>query len=111
MYLTTFTIHVVEYFFDSVDRGHHIYKSTWTPFNGEVLSVHPEDGNPHYTYAVGVLKDGVSTRYYFTIESGCGFLPAPNKRHLRARRKPVLNKIAAPVSERRLTTREYGIDN
>ena len=44
----------------------------------------------------------VSTRYYLNIEGGCGFLPAP---HLR---KPVLNKIAAPVSERRLTTHEYG---
>ncbi len=49
-----------EYFFDSEVRCHHIYKSTWTPFTGEVLSVHPEDGNPHDTYAVGVLKYGVT---------------------------------------------------
>ena len=40
--------------FDSVVRGHHIYKSIWTPVLGEELSVEPENGNEHDRYAVSV---------------------------------------------------------
>ena len=39
----------------SVIRGHHIYKSVWTPFIEEELMVEAEDGNEH---AVAVKKDG-----------------------------------------------------
>ena len=38
---------------DSVVRGHHVYKSIWTPFLGEVLRAEMKK-----TYAVAILKDG-----------------------------------------------------
>ena len=34
-----------------------MYKSVWTPFIGETLSLTPDDGNEHHIYAVGVVKD------------------------------------------------------
>ena len=34
-------------FFDSVVRGHHVFKSVWTPSLGEVLSVKEEEDNEH----------------------------------------------------------------
>ena len=43
---------------DSVVRGHHIYKSIWTPFLGEVLRAEMEEGNGEDRYAVAILKDG-----------------------------------------------------
>ena len=30
--------------FESVIRGHHVYKFVWTPFIGEILSLGAEDG-------------------------------------------------------------------
>ena len=39
-------------------RGHHIYKSVWTPFIGEELYLEPEESNEHDEYAVAVRKDG-----------------------------------------------------
>ena len=44
----------------SVIRGHHIYKSVWTPFIGEELVVKAEDGNEHdeAEHAVAVMKEG-----------------------------------------------------
>ena len=36
----------------SVIRGHHVYKSVWTPEVGEELSLVTEDGNEHDKYAV-----------------------------------------------------------
>ena len=42
----------------SVIRGHHVYKSVWTPEVGEELSVVTEDGIEHDKYAVAVIKDG-----------------------------------------------------
>ena len=42
--------------FESVIRGHHIYKSVWTPFIGETLSLTIEDGNAEDPYAVAVMK-------------------------------------------------------
>ena len=39
----------------SVIRGHHVYKTVWTPFIGQELSLKAEDGNAH---AVAVMKDG-----------------------------------------------------
>ena len=40
----------------SVVRGHHIYKSLWTPEVNEVLLLRRETGNEHDEYAVAVLK-------------------------------------------------------
>ena len=47
----------------SVIRGHHIYKSVWTPFIGEELVVEAEDGNEHDKNAVAVMKDGCVVRH------------------------------------------------
>ena len=47
------------YSFDSVIRGHHIYKFTWTPFIGEELILQPEGNNEHDKHAVAVMKDGI----------------------------------------------------
>ena len=48
--LLTFTV-------NSVVRGHHVYKSVWTPFLGEELVLEAEDGNEHDQHAVAVMKD------------------------------------------------------
>ena len=37
---------------DGVVRGHHVYKSIWTPVLGEELSTEREDNNEHDNYAV-----------------------------------------------------------
>ena len=37
---------------ESVIRGHHVSKTVWTPFVGEVLSLSPESGNEHDRFAV-----------------------------------------------------------
>ena len=42
----------------SVVRGHHVYKSVWTPLLGERLLVRPETGNNHDKYTVSVVKHG-----------------------------------------------------
>ena len=41
-------------FFDSVVRGHHVFKRVWTPSIGEVLS-----DNEHDVFAVSVEKAGM----------------------------------------------------
>ena len=43
---------------ESVVRGHHIYKASWTPNIGEELSVKREDDNQHDNHAVAVMKNG-----------------------------------------------------
>ena len=44
---------------DGVIRGHHIYKSVWTPFIGEGLVLKREEPeNIHDRYSVCVVKDG-----------------------------------------------------
>ncbi len=43
---------------ESVVRGHHIYKSSWTPVLGEELLLKREEGNQHDEYAVAVLRNG-----------------------------------------------------
>lgn len=48
-----------EFVLDSVIRGHHIYKSIWTPCLGEVLQAEVEDGNSEDQYAVAVSKGSV----------------------------------------------------
>ena len=37
---------------EGVVRGHHVYKATWTPTVGEILTVRQEPGNGHDTHAV-----------------------------------------------------------
>ena len=41
---------------DSVIRGHHIYKNIWTPFVGEILRVEQEVCNPENHFAVPIVK-------------------------------------------------------
>ena len=43
-----------EFQLDSVVCGHHVYKSIWTPADGEVLAVEVEVGNTEDQYAVAV---------------------------------------------------------
>ena len=45
-----------DFSFDSMIRGHHIYKKVWMPSVGEVLLV-KEEGNEHDRFAVSVMKD------------------------------------------------------
>ena len=42
---------------DSVIRGHHIYKDIWTPFVSEILCVEQEAHNTADHFAVAVVKD------------------------------------------------------
>jgi hypothetical protein len=65
--------------FDSVVRGHHIYKSFWTPLIGETLSLMTEDANAHDSQAVAVMKGGsivghaprgLARVFFFFIEHG-----------------------------------------
>ena len=44
---------------ESVIRGHHIYKTVWTPFTGEILTLTIEEGNENDPFAVAVMKDSV----------------------------------------------------
>jgi site-specific recombinase len=41
---------------ESIVRGHHIYKTIWTPRLGETLTVQHEQDNDHDRYAVSVVK-------------------------------------------------------
>ena len=43
---------------DGVIRGHHIYKSIWTPVVGDILCVNEETSNEHDDFAVCVRKEG-----------------------------------------------------
>ena len=42
---------------ESVIRGHHIFKSIWTPFIWEILPPKVEVGNVHDNQAVAVSKN------------------------------------------------------
>ena len=42
---------------ESVVRGHHVYKSLWTPVLDETLTVLPEENNIHDRHSVTVMKD------------------------------------------------------
>ena len=46
--------------FESVVRGHHIYKEVWTPRTGEELLVEKEPGNSQDRHAVALVKDGIT---------------------------------------------------
>ena len=63
----------------SVIRGHHVYKSIWTPVVGEHLDTAQEDGNGHDLYAVAVTRSSTtvghipreySRTFYFFISHG-----------------------------------------
>ena len=63
----------------SVIRGHHVYKSVWSPSIGEVLSLQTDAENEHDAYAVGTIKDStvvghapreVSRIFYFFLQHG-----------------------------------------
>jgi len=43
---------------DADVRGHHIYKTVWTPFVGEILLVQQEDHNTEDSFAEAILKSG-----------------------------------------------------
>ena len=53
--------------FDSVIRGHHIYKDIWTPNVGENLTCRAEPGNIHNPYAVAVQHHDVDPDSVLTI--------------------------------------------
>lgn len=70
---------IEEFSLDSVIRGHHIYKSIWTPVSGEILAVTAEEGNSEDQYAVGVYKGAtlvghapreLSRTFYFFLRRG-----------------------------------------
>ena len=42
---------------ESTDRGHHVYKASWSPYIGEELPVQCEVNNIHDDFAVAVLKN------------------------------------------------------
>ena len=45
---------------ESAVRGHHVYKTTWSPAIGQVLQVGVEDSNAYDRYAVATcLRDTV----------------------------------------------------
>ena len=46
--------------FESVIRGHHIYKDVWVPFIGEILRLGRENNNEQDHHAVAVLKDNAT---------------------------------------------------
>ena len=39
-------------------RGHHVYKSAWTPVLGQVLDVQAESADGHDRYAVSTQENG-----------------------------------------------------
>jgi len=49
---------MVYFRFDSVIRGHHIYKDIWTPFVAETLHVEREAHYPEDCFTVAIVKDG-----------------------------------------------------
>ena len=43
---------------NSVVTGHHIYKTIWTPFFGEMLPAEIEEGNLYDRYVISLIRDG-----------------------------------------------------
>ena len=48
---------------NSVITGHHIYKTMWTPFIGEMLPAEREEGNLYDRYAVSLTREGKIVLY------------------------------------------------
>ena len=42
--------------FESVIRGHHVFKTIWSSFVGETLAVKQEKGNRHDYFALAVIR-------------------------------------------------------
>ena len=51
------------YKIDSVVRGHHIYKTIWTPLLGEILEAEREDESDHDEYTVAITRRGDVVRH------------------------------------------------
>ena len=47
------------FYLESTVRGHHVYKSIWTPFIGQVLQTSTEE-NGHDRFAIAVKKDDIA---------------------------------------------------
>ena len=47
----------------SMIRGHHIYKSVWTPIIEEQLVLEAQDDNEYSKYAIGVMKNGCVVKH------------------------------------------------
>ena len=45
------------YLYESVIRGHHVYKDVWTPSIGEILQVARDTDSNHNWFSVGLLKE------------------------------------------------------
>ena len=48
---------------NSIVTGHHIYKSIWSPFIGEMLPAEIEEGNLYDRYAVSLIRDRKIVRH------------------------------------------------
>ena len=46
----------VNFAFDCGLRGYHVYKRSWTPSQGEILSVNHETGNAYDRHAIAAVK-------------------------------------------------------
>ena len=53
----------------SVMRGHHIYKSIWTPIIGEELVPEAREDNGHDKHTFAVMKDGCIVEHVFSTDS------------------------------------------
>ena len=53
------SFHVIAAIFcqESVVHRHHVYKSVWTPFVGEIFDTKKEAGNSHNRHMVAVVRD------------------------------------------------------
>jgi len=56
--------------YDSVVREHHIYKTIWTPFIGEILTVNREEDNSYDSCAVAVRWDDCIVGIYHEKSRG-----------------------------------------
>ncbi len=48
---------ISQYEIDSVVCGHHVYKTLWRPFEGEILRLSKEHCNAYDKHAVSVMKE------------------------------------------------------
>ena len=64
-------LHRLQYEKASVVRGHHIYKSLWTPEVNEILLLWRETGNEHDEYAVAVLQQLLRLTILFARSFHC----------------------------------------
>ena len=54
---------------DSVIRGHHVYKEIWTPFVGEVLRVEQETHNAQDRFAVAIVQISYTSGINYTVNA------------------------------------------